>query len=77
MEFLKKFEHATQEELREILKNVKFKKIEDINGFKRYYGKDGFKEYELMEFPWENDYFSICYNYLVYTGIRKDYVNIK
>lgn len=76
MEFINKLRFGSQEELKEILKNITFELIENINGYKTYYAKDGHKEYQLMEFPFEKETFSFCYNNLIYRELRKDYVNI-
>lgn len=77
MEFIRKLRFGSQEDLREILKNINFKLIEDINGYKTYYAEDGYKKYQLMEFPFEDETYSFSYNDLIYRPIKKDYVNIE
>lgn len=76
MDFIRLLKYGSMEDIREILKNLKFKLIESINGYNTYYARDGYREYELMEFPWDNNNYSLSYNNLVYREIRKDYINI-
>lgn len=77
MEFIRKLRFGSQEDLKEILKNITFKLIENINGYKIYYAEDGYRKYQLMEFPFEDKMYSFSYNDLIYREIRKDYITIK
>ena len=77
MEFIRKIKYGTQEELREILKDYVFELVENINGYKTYTAKDGYKKFELMEFPRNTETYSLSFNNLIYRSIKKEYVNIK
>lgn len=77
MEFIRKIKYGTQEELKEILKDYVFELVENINGYKTYRVTDGYKNFELMEFPGTTETYSLNFNNLIYRSIKKEYINVK